>query len=309
MEDICQDFADFCRRFDTEQACADALFQARWPDGFRCPSCADSRYYRISTRRLPLYECAHCGLQTSIIAGTAMEGSSTSLTRWFQALFLLSQPSGISSLRLSKIIGVTYKTAWLISHKLRHAMQRADASESLTGTVRVQPFHYGSLFFLDSRQPLILGASVNEQNEPTHVKIKQPHPNHVDNEQRSVLRFGLDAFEKDHTDGQQVTHHTRADKSLPVFKRLQWFVGAWLNDTFNGIGAKHLQAYLDEFAFRVNLKLRSVPAFDALLGWCASTPTIIYKELTKDRPVLPVPWRMWGSRSKWRGRHLSLWTA
>lgn len=302
-------FEAFCHRFNSEQSCAEALFQARWPDGFRCPSCSHSRYYLTSTRRLPLYECASCRRQTSIIAGTVMEGSSTPLTRWFQALFLLSQPDDISSNRLSQILQVTYKTAWLISHKLRHAMQQADLQEKLAGQVRLEPFAYGSSFFLDAKQPLLIGGTLNEQGDAVQVKIKQPDPRHVNHELRIIHPIGIHSFIRTHTDGRNVTTHPLINRSITDFIYLKRYVRDWLNFTFNGIGAKHLQAYLDEFTFRINLKLRKSPVFGKLLEWCAITPVVKYKTLTRDKPVLPVPWRALGSRSKWRGRHLGLWQA
>lgn len=302
-------FESFCRRFHSEQTCAEALFHARWPDGFRCPSCSHNRYYTISTRRLPLYECASCRRQTSVIAGTVLEGSATPLTRWFQALFLLSQPDGISSLRLSKILEVTYKTAWLISHKLRHAMQQADLVVPLSGWVRIESFNYGAAFFPDARQPLLIGASIDEQGTVTQVKIKQPDPRHVDNERRIVEKAGISDFVKNHTDGLNVRTCPPISRSHPFIHPFKRAVCGWLNETFNGIGAKHLQAYVDEFAFRINLALRRVPAFPELLGWCARTPVLIYRALTRHRPVLPVPWRAFGSRARWRGRHLGLWGA
>ncbi|MFC5700047.1 transposase [Cohnella faecalis] len=70
-------FESFCHQYSSEQACAEALFHARWPDGFRCPTCRHPHYYLTRTRRLPLYECRSCRVQTSVIAGTIMEGSST----------------------------------------------------------------------------------------------------------------------------------------------------------------------------------------------------------------------------------------
>lgn len=303
------DFEAFCSRFNSEQACADALFQARWPDGFRCPSCSHSRFYLTSTRRLPLYECASCRRQTSVIAGTVMEGSSTPLTRWFQALFLLSQPNGSSSTRLSQLLQVTYKTAWLISHKLRHSMQQADLAENLSGQVRVEPFNYGSSLFLDAKQPLLIGGTLDERGSATLVKIKQPDPRHVNNELRVITPCGTQAFANTYTDGRNVIIYPRINPSITDFIYLKRYVCDWLNLTFNGIGAKHLQAYLDEFTFRINQKLRKSPVFGRLLEWCAKTPVLIYKVLTLDKPVLPVPWRALGSRSKWRGRHLGLWTA
>ncbi|CAM4013753.1 transposase [Cohnella lubricantis] len=302
-------FDSFCQQFHSEQACADALFAARWPGGFRCPSCSHTRYYLTSTRRLPLYECASCRRQTSIIAGTVMEGSSTPLTRWFQALYLLSQPGGISSNRLSKVLEVTYKTAWLISHKLRHAMQQADLAEQLTGQVRVEPFTYGSAFFPDAKQPLLIGASLDEKANAAYVKIKQPDPRHVNNELRVIDPIGIHTFVRTHTNERNVTVHPLINNSISDFLYLKRYVCDWLNDTFNGIGAKHLQAYLDEFSFRINMKLRKMSSFACLLAWCAKTAVLQYKMLIRDKLVLPEPWRAYGSRAKWRARQLALWMA
>ncbi|MCD9023172.1 transposase [Cohnella silvisoli] len=301
-------FEAFCQQFNSEQACAEALFEARWPDGFRCPTCCHPHFYLIQTRRLPLYECRSCRHQTSVIAGTIMEGSSTLLTRWFQAMFLISRPSGISASRLSQVIQVTYKTAWLIARKIRHALQQADEADPLTGVVRVDPISYGYTYYSEAQQPLLIGGSLDERDEPQQVKIKQPDPSHVNNALRWIEKPGVQAFVDNHIDEQAVTVLGRG-RLHPALNPIKWKVTAWLNFTFNGIGAKHLQAYLDEFCFRLNLKLRHAPVFSQLLHWCAVTPTLTYKDLTRSKPVLTVPWVVWGSKAKWKGKYLTLWIA
>jgi hypothetical protein len=303
-------FESFCEHFNSDDICADALFKARWPEGFRCPACAHPHFYLIRSRRLPLYECSSCRRQTSVIAGTIMEGSSTPLPRWFQAMFLLSRPSGISSAALSKIIQVTYKTAWLIARKIRHALQLADEREPLRGVVRVEHHYYGSVLYDDARQPLLIGGSLDEHGQAQHVKIKQPDPSHVISEPtRRIAKSGVEAFIHQHTDDRDVTVYPRFRKFHPDLYQIKRQMTDWLNDTFHGIGPKHLQAYLDEFSFRVNLSLRNVPVFGEMLHWCSSTPTRIYQELIRDKPVLPVPWAVYGSKAKWKGSHLSRWSA
>jgi transposase-like protein len=303
-------FESFCEHFNSDQVCADALFEARWPDGFRCPACGHSHFYHIRTRRLPLYECRSCRHQTSVIAGTIMEGSSTPLPRWFQAMFLLSRPSGISSAALSKVIQVTYKTAWLIARKIRHALQQADESEPLTGVVGINHSYYGYAYYDDARQPLLIGGSLDEHGQAQHVKIKQPDPCHVSSEPtRRIGKPGVESFINQHTDSRDVTVFPRFGKLQPVLNQINRQMRDWLNDTFHGIGPKHLQAYLDEFCFRLNLKLRNIPVLAELLHWCATTPTRIYKDLTRNKPVLAAPWLAWGSKAKWKGNHLSRWSA
>ena len=130
------------------------LFERRWPDGFVCPACG-----RASVRRVEepgaLYVCLDCGRQTSITAGTAMHRSKLPLTIWFWAAHLMSTHSnGMSARQLEDQLGLTYKTAWLLTQKLRRSMVDPDR-EPLEGVVEVDqaeiPFRAGDTF-LRSRQ-------------------------------------------------------------------------------------------------------------------------------------------------------------
>jgi transposase-like protein len=105
---------EFVQKFNTEQACADYLYEQKWPDGYCCPRCEERQASKITTRRLHLYECLHCGHQASLTVGTVMENSSTDLRKWFTAFYLVSRQWGISAVELRDRIEVTYKTAWLM---------------------------------------------------------------------------------------------------------------------------------------------------------------------------------------------------
>ena len=131
-------------QFPTELSCIPLLYQLKWPTGFICPRCQHSHAYKIQTRRLPLFECCACRHQTSLIAGTIMERSRTPLHKWFTALWLVSRSDiGIHAVRLSSIIQVTYKTAWLMLHKIRVTMGRADSLRPLSGKVHGIVAFYG----------------------------------------------------------------------------------------------------------------------------------------------------------------------
>lgn len=301
---------DFLLAFGTEEACINALFGARWPDGFRCPACGGLDHYVITTRRLPLYECALCRVQTSLIAGTVMEGSRTPLTRWFRAIYLLSRPDGISALRLTDAIQVTYKTAWLMAHKIRSALSAADASVLLSGNIRLDRCYYGKPIFDDARQPLLIGASLSEDDDtPVYIKIKQPQPVHVMKEKRFIKPEGIQAFFEQHAEYADLKDFFRYRKLHPELVTIVRRANAWLNLTFNGIGAKHLQRYLDEFAFKLNCTYAGLPSFTEAFYWCAHSPVVTYPQLTAFRPTLQVPWVMFGSKSRWKGNHLTRWGA
>ncbi|MDG0790828.1 transposase [Cohnella ginsengisoli] len=152
-----------------EDDCAEALFAAKWPDGFRCPRCSHAHYYDIASRRRRLFECRSCSHQTSLTAGTALEGTRTPLAKWFKAMYLMQ--FGISAVLLAELICVTYKTAWLINHKLRHVIGEQDRARPLEGSLQLLGEYYGyeyHRYFSDKLvhgalkpQPIVIGASLD----------------------------------------------------------------------------------------------------------------------------------------------------
>lgn len=116
---------EFQSRFASESACAEYLFERRWPEGFVCPGCSEGRAWLLKTKAFT-YECAGCGRQTSVTAGSIMHASKLPLTIWFWAAFLMATHSnGISALQLQSQLGLgSYRTAWMLCAKLRRAMVR-----------------------------------------------------------------------------------------------------------------------------------------------------------------------------------------
>ncbi|WP_230877026.1 transposase [Paenibacillus macerans] len=167
----------FSSRFNSEQDCMEALIAMKWPNGFVCPRCAHTRCSRLTSRHIPLFECGKCKHQTSPLVGTIFEGTHLPLLKWFEVLDLFLLDGGISALRLRQVIRVTYKTAWLVLHKIRHAVGEFDARELLSGDVKVNSDQYG-------RNPsrcqlshpyasaVVAGCTVTESGEPEQVKIR-----------------------------------------------------------------------------------------------------------------------------------------
>ena len=126
---------EFQARFAAEGACAEYLFERRWPEGFVCPGCGGGRAWLLKTKAFT-YECADCGRQTSVTAGTIVHASKLPLTIWFWAAFLMATHSnGISALQLQNQLGLgSYRTAWMLCAKLRRAMVNPDR-EPLSGLV------------------------------------------------------------------------------------------------------------------------------------------------------------------------------
>ncbi|EXX85631.1 hypothetical protein BG53_07945 [Paenibacillus darwinianus] len=285
-------FAAFCEQFDNEEACVQALCEARWPNGFVCPRCDGREAYIIRGRRLPLYDCKSCRHQTSATAGTIMEGSRTPLIKWFRSMFLFASSGGTNAVRLASDIHVTYKTAWLILHKIRHAVTNADKSLPLSGAVRVNTSTYGSklnptLGCLPGEHPLLAGASLHPDGHFTYVKMKQAPDCYIAG--LSVSKYGGKAFIRQHVDPQSkdivcITGKYDPNRCRPLLDICKQAY-RWLNDTFHGLGAKHLQAYLDDYCFRLNESLQARNAFVRLYHMCATSAVMTYRSIINRGPA------------------------
>lgn len=134
--------AAFQAEYGSEERCHAALLAQRWPDGFICPKCRGQKHSYCVRRRL--YQCSACRTQTSLKAGTIFHKSKIPLTKWFLAIYLLTQcKNDISALELSRQLGVKYDTAWAMKHKLMAAMAERNKAYRLKGEVQVDDAYLG----------------------------------------------------------------------------------------------------------------------------------------------------------------------
>ena len=107
---------EFEARFATEEACREYLFRLRWPDGFRCPRCGGEKYWPLRCR----LQCAGCGHQASVTAGTIFQDTRSPLQLWFRAMWwVTAQKNGASALGLQRVLGMgSYEKAWTWLHRL-----------------------------------------------------------------------------------------------------------------------------------------------------------------------------------------------
>lgn len=137
--------ADFQSQYGTEEQCESALFASRWPEGWRCTRCNCSRSFATQNRMgRPLRECLICGYQASSIVGTVFEHTKLPLTLWFLAMYSMTQSkNAISALELKRQLGVTYKTAWMLKHKLLQTMLLREEPRRLDGRVEIDDAYLG----------------------------------------------------------------------------------------------------------------------------------------------------------------------
>ena len=259
-------------KFATEEACRAYLARLRWPEGFRCPGCGSVKAWPV---RGILLECADCGCQTSVTAGTIFQDTRTPLPVWFRAMWwVTTQKNGASALGLQRVLGLkSYETAWTWMHKLRRAMVRP-GRDLLTGRVEVDESYLGGLEEglrgrLTDKKALIVVAAEEDGMGIGRIRMR-----HIpDASAKSLELFLLDSIEAGsvvHTDGwggyggvrskgyvheATIIKRSKATASelLPRVHRVFSLLKRWLMGTHQGaVSHKHLDYYLEEFAFRFN---------------------------------------------------------
>ena len=136
--------AEFLDRYGSEDKCEAALIAARWPKGFACPACGSGVHSAFVRAGRRYWQCAACRHQCSVISGTIFESTKLPLTRWFLAMHLLTQAkNNVSALELKRHLGVCYKTAWLMKHKLMEVMRQREDTRVLDGRVEIDDAYLG----------------------------------------------------------------------------------------------------------------------------------------------------------------------
>jgi transposase-like protein len=133
----------FFKQFPDEAACRKFLEERRWGNTPECPHCGNKqKIYRYKDDKL--FKCAQCNKQFKVTTGTIYENSNIPLQKWFLTFYLSAlTKKGISSIELSKIIGVTQKTAWYLLQKIRTMLEQQDSKNQLRGTVEIDETYVG----------------------------------------------------------------------------------------------------------------------------------------------------------------------
>jgi ISXO2-like transposase domain/Transposase zinc-ribbon domain len=298
--------AAFMRRFPDDRACAKYLFRKRWPSGFVCPACGGVKGWELACKRFT-WECGACGRQTSVTAGTVMHRSKIPLRSWFLAAHLIATHSnGISALQMQAQLGLgSYKTAWLLGHKLRRAMVDPNR-EPLAGVVEVDeasiPFrtkddppeggrgrsHVGKLLVAgavemteDGRAGRCRLAQIEDCSAETLTGFIGSHIGCG----AKVVSDGWSGYQglKQHTHEAKIVGTMAAHVLLPWIHRVFSNLKRWGTGVYHGLREAHLDRYLDEFVFRWNRRRHTRVAFDSLLGIATALPHASYRDLVDQR--------------------------
>ena len=273
MEDYPRTLVEFEAAFPTEAACRDYLVRLRWPEGFRCPSCQHGKAWPVGRG---LFECATCGHQASVTAGTIFQDTRKPLTLWFRAIWwVTSQKTGASALGLQRVLGLgSYQTAWTWLHKLRRAMVRP-GRDRLAGRVEVDEAYLGGPgegAHGRKRTPkkILIGVAAQEDGAGIgRIRMRRirdasaaslhPFVREAVTPGSVVRTDGWDSYTGLVAHG--YTHEVAplrrrpgaAVALLPRVHRVVALLKRWLLGTHQGaVSPAHLDYYLDEFTFRFN---------------------------------------------------------
>jgi transposase-like protein len=266
--------------FQDETKAREWLEAIRWPNGPVCPHCGSvsQEHYALkgAAHRPGLWKCRDCREQFSVTVGTVFERSKIKLNVWLQAMHLMcSSKKGISSKQLERMLGVTYQTAWFMSHRIREAMKQEFNGPlgSNGGSVEVDETYWGnvgkqkpgargfahkmkvvSLVERDGEKRSFHVANVTAKTVTPILKAQVSKKARLMTDETKIYDKGG----KELASHEKVTHsageYARGDVSTNTAESSFAILKRGLYGTFHHVSEAHLQRYATEFDFKWNTR-------------------------------------------------------
>lgn len=278
---------DVFAKFSNEADCRAYLVQQRWDGSPVCPYCGCTKWYNIEGGKR--FKCGSntCYKKYSVTVGTVFHASNIPLTTWFPAMYIITaHKKGISSVQLSKDLGVTQKTAWFILHRIRESLKDKDSS-LLKGTIEADETYMGRKFRSDyvGLSPDEVEYKLNKTNdgkgavlglvERDTKKVKAlVFPNNNRDNITQAVRENVEKGSKLHTDESYLYRALEQEyyRETVVHGKKEWVRDSivsgrvhtnnvenfWsvmkrgIYGIYHQVSFKHLQRYCDEFSYRYN---------------------------------------------------------
>jgi transposase-like protein len=278
-------------RFTNDDAAREHLESLRWPNGAVCPHCGGTeRNVRLQgkSHRPGLWFCGDCRTQFTVTVGTVFERSKVPLHKWLLANHLIcAAKKGISAHQLHRMLGVTYKTAWFMTHRIREAMtdvpsgplggsgKIVEVDETYWGRSEEAPAkpkegtearrRYRGTRVMKDMRPIValverdgkmrgfhMAAVTKENLREALAKHVHPQTHLMTDEARMYRPIGRELFAQHSTVNHGRKEYARGNVTTNTVEGFFAILKRGLIGTFHHVGDKHLQRYVNEFAFRYN---------------------------------------------------------
>ncbi|MFL6437041.1 MAG: IS1595 family transposase [Terriglobales bacterium] len=302
---LCQIF----EKYGEDSKCREYLEALRWPDKVACPECMSDKISHVKARHV--FDCDSCRYQFSVTAGTIFHDTHLPLHKWFAVTYLLCESrKGMSANQIHRMLGISYKTAWYLCHRIRRAMAALPPQLPLTGTVEVDETYVGGRSrgrmgpASGGQKEIVIGIRQRNSEANPSGELRFFHTEDVKSGTLAkyirenistesvevIMTDELSAYpaamikagvhgtrhktirHKDHVYVDGDIHTNTVESAFSLLKR--GIIGTW-----HRISAKHLEAYLNEMCFRFNNRKNPYLFRDTLLKMIESE-NIEYKELT-----------------------------
>ena len=272
------DLSSLAKHFSDEDSARSYLEDLRWPNGVACPHCGNMiAPYRIEPRpgsstRRGVWKCRACRKQFTVTVGTIFEDSHIALRKWLLAVHLLcSSKKGMSAHQFHRMLGITYKSAWFMAHRIRYAMTQPPLVDKLKGIVEADETYVGGKRHgkrgrgASNKTPVV--ALVERKGRVRSFPMEHVTAKNL----RAVMRENIDpsttvmtddfkpyaAFAGgDFADHQTINHskreYVRGDVHTNTAENFFSIVKRGIGGVYQHVGKQHLHRYLNEFGFRYN---------------------------------------------------------
>jgi transposase-like protein len=293
---------DVIAKFSTDEQCRELLKRLRWPTGPECLQCGGKNLVRLRTKKHLLW-CRECRYQFTVTSNTVFHDSHLSLDKWFIATLLMCESrKGFSANEMKRVLGISYKTAWYLCHRIRHAMNEVQKT-MLDGTVEIDETYVGGVkrgcglkaakaakevvigirqrsgalrfFHADDAKSGTLAKYIRENiSQDVEVVVTDEWAAYVPAMIKAKIHGNKHETiqHKKHVYAVGDVHTNTVESAFSLLKR--GIMGTW-----HKVSAKHLASYLDEMTFRFNRRKSDVLFLDTLRHM-VTAPVLTFEKLT-----------------------------
>ncbi|MGD0350996.1 MAG: IS1595 family transposase [Verrucomicrobiota bacterium] len=251
--------------FRSEEQCRDYLEALRWPDGACCPRCQSKNISQIHERSQ--YDCNDCRHQFSVTAGSVFHDTHLPLWKWFLAVYIMCESKkSTSANQLKRTLGISYKTAWYLCHRIRKAMQDDIA---LNGVIEVDDAYVGGkrrgkvgrgatgktgVVGMVERGGKVQLDTIARMDKESLTKFIESH---LGKNVKMVITDSLSSYNKvgsiaPHKKVNKAQGEVTSEDNINAIENVWSLLKRSLIGSYHKVSAKHLPAYLSEIAFRFN---------------------------------------------------------